>query len=248
LSERRLNIVLPQHELLGHAPLVYERLARTCRPRSQQHLGLVRVAHALAQRALVRCLPPSALQKLGPTLEALQGLLAQSSHDPREFELARAARAASFAALPALEALTIDAVMRAEASVPGGQRTSLHDHATHTLARMLGLSVHHAVGALCHTLDGLGEPEAALAVPSDACGALAYSRTALGSARNPAFQAAALEQAHFEASRTPRLQEVPLSALGVQVFHEYLGARWRAHGDDERRASDEFIGWAVGVS
>jgi len=247
LSERRLNIVLPQHELRGHAPQVYERLARTCRPRSQEHLGLVRVAYALAQRALVRCLPPSALQKLGPNLEALQGLLSSQTHDPRELELARAARAASFAVLPTLETLTIEAVLRAEAALHNGQRTSLHDHAAHTLARMLGLSVHHAVGALCHTLDALDEPEAALSVPSDTCGALAYSRTALGSVRNPAFQAAALEQARFEANRTPRLREVPLPALEVQVFHEYLGARWRAHGDEERRASDEFIGWAVGA-
>jgi hypothetical protein len=63
--------------------------------------------------------------------------------------------------------------------------------------------------------------------------------------RNPAFQAAALEQARFESARSPRQEDTPLGALELQVFHEYLGARWRAHGDQERRASDEFIGWAT---
>src|SRR5687767_11709332 len=91
LSERRLNIVLPQHELRGHAPFVYERLARSCRPHGPEHLGLLRVADALARQALSRCLPPSALQRLAPSLAVLQEFLAGRGAEPRASELARAA-------------------------------------------------------------------------------------------------------------------------------------------------------------
>jgi hypothetical protein len=118
LSEHRLNIVLPQHELRGHAPSVYEKLARACRPGSAEHLGILRVADALARQALVRCLPPSAVQKLAPSLAALREFLAGQAPSPRPSELTRAARAAAFALLPTLETLTLEAVMRVSAATP----------------------------------------------------------------------------------------------------------------------------------
>ena len=245
MSERRLSIVLPGHELRGHAPLVYEKLAKSCPPHGKEHLGLVAVAHALARNALGRCLPPSALVQLQPAVSTLEAFLSGRRSARESVGLARDARAAAFAALPTLELFTSSAVLEAAKRLPNGERTTLHEHAQHTLGRMLGLSVHHAVAALCHTLDAIDDREGCLSVPSDACGALAYSRTALGSARNPAFQLAALEQARWEGDRS-KGAGVPSAALEVQVFHEYLGARWRAHADEERRASDDFIAWALG--
>jgi len=242
-EQRRLQVVLPEHELTGHAPLVYERLTKVGRPGSPEHRGLLAIARTLGGQAAARCLPPSARASLAPAFVALEEFV-RGGH-PRS-QSVRDVRANTFALLPSLEAQTQNAVARAAQVAPSGPTTALHEHAQHTLGRFLGLSVHHTVAALCHALDALENPEAALPVPSDTCGALAYSRTALGSARNPEFQAAALEQARFERERSSSQQAPPESALQVQIFHEYLGARWRAHADQERRLSDEFIAWALG--
>lgn len=244
-EQRRLGIVSPEHELRGHAPLAYEKLVKTARPGSAEHRAILAVAHALARQTIARCLPPSARGELGSALGVLEACVSGQRPLSECGTLAKEARASAFSALPALEKLTKKAVATAAQVQKEAERTSLQDHALHTLDRLLGLSVHHAVAALCHALDAIVDAEAGLAVPSDACGALAYSRTALGSVRNPAFQQAALEQAAWEHGRA-RGEGLPEAALAIQVFHEYVGARWRAHADEERRASDEFIAWALG--
>jgi hypothetical protein len=244
-GQRRLGIVPPEHELRGHAPLAYERLIKTCQPGSAEHRGVLTLAHALTRGALARCLPPSARSELGSALGVLESCVTGQRSYSESSARAKDARASAFSALPALEKLTKQAVVSAAQLHEAAERTSLQDHALHTMDRLLGLSVHHAVAALCHALDAIVDAEAGLAVPSDACGALAYSRTALGSVRNPTFQQAALEQAAWEHGRA-RGQGMPEAALAIQVFHEYVGARWRAHADEERRASDEFIAWALG--
>lgn len=246
---RRLRIVLPDHELSGHAPHVFERLTKVSAPGSGEHRALVAVAHALVQSAVARCLPPSARRELGSALAIVEGFVTGRLSRTATSQAARDARATAFSALAHLEARTVAAVMQAEAQQPARTTpTELAEHASHTLRRFVGLSVHHTVAALCHALDAIDTPAPALAVPSDVCGALAYSRTALGSARNPEFQAAAIEQARFEYDRSPQDDTSPLRALQVQVFHEYLGARWRAHADEERHSTGEFIAWALSAA
>lgn len=240
---RGLRVVLPEHELQGHAPLVYERLAKVARPGSAEHRGIVAIALALARHAVTRCLPPSARTHLVPAFATLEAFA--SGNIPSGAKAARDARALAFSALPSIESQAKSAVERASQAMLAGRVGAIHDHAEHTLARFVGLSVHHAVAAACHALDAIEAPEPVLAVPSDACGALAYSRTALGSVRNPEFQEAAVNQARWEHERAARERSVPLGALEIQIFHEYLGARWRAHADQERRTSDEFIAWAL---
>lgn len=244
---RRLRIVLPDHELSGHAPHVFERLTKVSAPGSAEHRAVIAVTHALVQSAVARALPPSARRELAPALAILEAFVMGRLSRAAAPQAARDARATAFSALGQLEARTLTAVAQAEAQQPGRSvTTELAEHAGHTVRRFLGLSVHHTVAALCHALDAIDAPAPAVSVPSDICGALAYSRTALGSVRNPEFQAAALEQARFEHERSPRDEALPLRALQIQIFHEYLGARWRAHGDEERRAAGEFIAWALG--
>jgi hypothetical protein len=244
---RRLRIVLPDHELLGHAPHVFERLAKVSTPGGAEHRAVIGVTHALVQSAVARGLPPSARRELAPALAILEGFATGRLSRGAAPQAARDARAAAFSALGELEARTLKAVVQAEAQQRARSvTTELAEHAGHTMRRFLGLSVHHTVAALCHALDAIDAPAPAVSVPSDVCGALAYSRTALGSVRNPEFQGAALDQARFEHERSPRDEALPLRALQIQVFHEYLGARWRAHGDEERHAAGEFIAWALG--
>lgn len=243
---RRLRIVLPEHELTGHAPHVYERLAKVSAPGSAEHRAVVAVTHALVQAAILRGLPPSARRDLTPSLATLEGFVTGRLSQAAAPQAARDARATAFSALAPLEARTVAAVLQAQSQQAASRTTTeLAEHAEHTLRRFIGLSVHHAVAGLCHALDAIERPDAAITVPSDVCGALAYSRTALGSARNPEFQTAAIDQARWEHERAPTEGNLSLRALQVQVFHEYLGARWRAHADEERRAASEFIAWGL---
>jgi len=242
---RRLSLVLPEHELPGHAPALFERLAKRARPGSTEHRGLLAVAQALAREAAWSCLPPSARKELQPAFSLVESIVAGRTTFESAAPLARGARASTFAALPTLEQLTRAAVSQAAEVQAAGPRTSLTEHAGHTLGRWLGLSVHHAVAAVCRTLESIESAEHALTVPSDASGALAYGRTALGSARSPAFQAAAIEQARFEHERAGSAEPALRAALEIQIFHEYLGARWRAHADQARLIQAEFIAWAL---
>jgi hypothetical protein len=158
------------------------------------------------------------------------------------------ARARCFQAAPAIEDATALAVGRAQGHLTHDNghavpQTALDHHAAHVIDRYARLSAHHACAAACHALDAAATPTLALEVLEDARGALSYQRTALGAARQAALRAAALDQAQWERSRL-RAHE-PTDALAVQIFHEYLGGRYKAYVDSERLAQDQFIRWAL---
>jgi hypothetical protein len=73
----------------------------------------------------------------------------------------------------------------------------------------------------------------------------AYQATALGAARHGEFRARAWEQAEWEAAREGALADHGVEGLALQVFHEYLGARWKSYADAERAAGYAFIEWAL---
>lgn len=242
----RLPLVAPKDELRGHAPAELERLARTASRHDAAHVGLVAIGHALVTTTLARTMPPSAAQLLASGLDVVRTFLEQPLARPALGRAARDARASCQAAVPELQTRTLRAVAAAPASGRAELAPALAEHASHTVARFLGLSVHHATLGLCHLLTGLDEPVEALDVPSDCSGALSYGRVALGSARHAPFQAAVLEQVDWELSLArPGTGGLTRDALALQVFHEFLGVRWRAHADDARHEVAAFVDWAL---
>jgi hypothetical protein len=140
-------------------------------------------------------------------------------------------------------------VEKARVQLSQGPATPLDSHADHVVLRYAKLAAHFSTSAVCHALDAVSEPATALEVMQDVEGARAYQAAGLGAARHAAFRAAAWDQASWESSRPGAVNsDAARSAIAVQVFHEYLGGRWRAHADVERGANTEFIKWALSGS
>lgn len=248
--KRGLSLVQKEDILTGKGPQVFERMARTCSPQDERHVGILAICAAVARRATRACVVPS-LQ--GPLLQALDLLRTHLRLSPSEraaqLPALNSARARCFQAAPAIEDATALAVGQAQGHLTrdSGQaapETALDHHAAHVIDRYARLSAHHACAAACHALDAAATPALALEVLEDARGALSYQRTALGAARQVALRAAALDQAQWESSRLRAHQHA--DALAVQIFHEYLGGRYKTYVDSERLAQDQFICWALG--
>lgn len=247
-SARKLSLVAPGEELTGSGPVEFERLGRTASRGSAEHLGLITTASFLARRAAQVCVPPSAQTELKAAFSAIQRWIDALAADGAVKQIGQAARderARLFAALPAIEQATARAIEKARERLPRGTETLLDDHADLTVLRFCRLSAHHATAAACHCLDALEVPTEALRVPSDSAGALAYQSAALGSARHQTFRRAAVEQAEWEHVRDGSPDPHGAKGLALLIFHEYLGARWKAHGDLQRQNGDQFIAWAL---
>jgi len=241
-QRRRLPLVAADEQLEGRAPRALEQLARTAQPGSSDHVGALAIALPLATRASSVCIPPTQTGLHRESLDLLRAWLVGS--EARRSALAaplREHRVNLFAALPAIEEATARAVEKARMQLADGPKTRLDEHADHTVTRFCRLAAHHATAAVCHCLDAVTDPSLAATVPSDVSGALAYQMAALGSARHAAFRAAAEAQADWEATRTGASKE----ALSLQVFHEYLGARWKAHSELQQSIQEQFIDWAL---
>lgn len=236
--KRKLSVIDPASALRGAGPESFERLARTARTGSSPHRGLIMITLTLASRAVSVCVPPSGQAELLNALECARlWVNAKAGLDD-----ARRARALCFGAVGAIENLTADAVNQAKKCLPQAATTPLDPHADHVVERYVRLAAHFAVSAVCHCLDALKAPDAALEVLEDVKGARAYQLTGLGPARHAAFRNAALNQAAWEAARNPGEDGHTLAA---QIFHEYLGGRWRAHADAVAREHHTFITWAL---
>lgn len=240
MSRRRLAIIEQKHELRGQVPAAFEKLARTAETGSPAHLGLLRVSVALAQRALTSSLPPSARLELSAAHDALRSYTTKNGSVEQVLEQ----RKLCFSAVPLVEDLAVKAISEAELHLPKTEATPLDEHARHVVERYSRNAAHFAVSALIHALDGVSDPAALLLVPRDVEGARAYLTAGLGAARHQAFRKAAYDQAEWEASRLGG-GEVEVRHLAVQIFHEYLGGRYRVHADAERLLIEDFIAWAL---
>ncbi len=247
-SAYKLSLVAPGEELTGAGPADFERLGRTAKPRSTDHIGLIAISVTLAQRAARVCVPPSAQSELGTALSTAQGWvrsLAQHRNPGVDERSARENRARLFSALPAIEQATARAIQKACAELHHPSEAGLDQHAKLTTLRFCRLAAHHATAAVCHCLDALEKPAEALHIPSDSAGALAYQAAALGSARHRTFRQAAVEQARWESAHAGDVEPHGSQGLALFIFHEYLGARWKSHADLQRQLGDEFIAWAM---
>jgi hypothetical protein len=237
-TKRRLSVIEPNEQLRGLGPPAFERLARRASVDSPAHRGLVLVCSTLARRATQIALPPSGQIELLTALETARLWVTGAASQE---DVARA-RAHCFGSVSALEELTSRAISAARAHLPANKATPIDLHADHVVDRYARLGAHFAVSAVCHTLDAVAQPTAALDVPSDVEGSIAYQRSGLGSARHAAFRQAAWDQAQWEASRPPSADP---KLLSVQVFHEYLGGRWKAHAESVSLDHDAFLTWAL---
>ncbi len=238
---RRLALVSTEDQLTGKGPAALERLARTCAVESRDHFGVQSVFVTLARRAVRACVPPS---HLGELLEGLD-LQQKATRTKSSGSSIAQARSRCFALAPVAEEATAQAVSKASEHLRGSAPpTNLDPHAVHVIDRYVRLAAHFACAAVCHSLDAHEEPEKGLEVLGDCAAALSYQAAGLGAARQVTLRASAIDQARWEAARRGGSGESE-TALALQIYHEYLGGRFRAYMDVEQLKQARFIDWAL---
>lgn len=243
---RRLSIVASSEELRGVGPTDFERLARSASIGSREHRGLIHITATLIRPCIRALIPPSVRQELEAGLEAA---VLWIRRDSSQIAIKKA-RARAFGAAHMVEEATARAVAAFEATGGPASPSPLDEHADAVTLRYARLSAHYAAASVCHLLDACAAPEMILETYSDLQGARAYQLTGLGSARQGAFRHAAWRQAEWESSRghlSPIGQghQQAQRALSVQIFHEYLGARYRAHSESIALEMGHFVRWAL---
>jgi len=243
VTKHRLAIVKEGETLEGKASPPFERLARSCSPGDSDHRGVISIALALTHRCITSTVPPSAIGDLLQGTTAVHLWLVGAT----TLDSAQKVRASIFQAANATETITRRAVTQATIKLRSSATSPLDQHADHVVERYAGLGAHFAVAGVCHLLDALEDPSIAQQVLQDIEGARAYQSVGLGAARHPAFRKAAWDQASWESSRLGGSKDggSVQTSLALQVFHEYLGGRWRAHADAERIFVEDFVAWAL---
>jgi len=236
---RRLNVVDPGDVLSGVAPVAFERAGKLCAAGDATHRGLLRIAVQIAEHGVRRIVAPSGRTTLAAGLGAASDWAAHDS----DLKQVQRQRSECFAALAAIETATLRAV-RASVTAPPGRATPLEAHAETVVWRYLRLAVRLAVEAVVLTLDGVTTPPQLAAVMQHVAAARAYQTTALGAARQPEFRLRAEQQAVLEAEQLGDASHAP-EVLALQIFHEYLGVRWKVIHDAERATIDEFVSWGM---
>ncbi len=238
---RRLALIAPSEELTLIAPPELERAARGARPGDATHRGLIFLGSTLARRAVLGSVAPSVRRELLLGLDAAESW-ARGNANERSI---RDARTQCFGAAPVIEQKTVEAVDKAQPHLGTQRKTGLDAHATHVVRRYVALGAHCATSAVVFTLDAVSEPAKLTEVPQQIVAARAYQATGLGAARHGEFRASAWERAEWEAAREGALGDHGVEGLAFQVFHEYLGARWKSYADAERAVGYAFIAWAL---
>jgi hypothetical protein len=241
-ARRRLTLVAPGDQLTGIAPIELEQAARACHAGDATHRGLLFLSATLARRAVLGSIAPSVRQELLTAIDAVEAWARGESQE----RAIRDHRALCFSALPVVEKKTIEAVESAQKHLGTQRKTGLDSHAELVLRRYVALGAHCAASAAVLTLDAVSEPARITEVPQQVLAARAYQATGLGAARHGEFRAKAWEQAEWEAAREGAPTDHGIAGLALQIFHEYLGARWKSYADSERIAQREFIAWCLG--
>ncbi len=244
MSRRRLSLVAPSEELTLIAPPELERAARSCTLGDATHRGIVLLGATLARRAVLSAVAPSVRAELLAGIQSAEAWARGESDARRPRDL----RAQCFAAVPVIEQKTIEAVEKAASHLGTQRKTGLDAHAARVVRRYVALAAHCAASAAVFTLDAVTDPSKVTEIPQQVVAARAYQSTALGAARHGEFRARAWEQAEWEAAREGAPADHGVEGLALQVFHEYLGARWKSLSDAERVVTYEFIAWALSGS
>ncbi len=219
-----------------------ERAAKLARVGDPDHRGLVYLGVTLARFAVRACSPPGSHAPILAGLDVAEAWAAGAAEPSR---VARA-RSEAFSAVIAVERKTVDAVRAASAHLPHGKHTLIDEHADLVVLRYAALAASYASGAALLVLDAVADPAQVIPIPQQVAGALAYQRVGLGAARSQDLRAAACEQAEWESERQGAPPGHGVGGIAIQLFHEFLGARWKDHSDAERTRMDELCAWALG--
>lgn len=241
---KRLTIVREGEQLRGVGPSRFERLVARATPGSRDHRGLLHIFSALAPPVVRSCVPPSGQAEL---LSGIAGARDWANHVVSDREV-QALRARAFGVVRALEDLTEKAVKQALVAMKPQKETPLDAHANQVTLRYAKLGAHFATSAVCHLLDSIAGPTQLLAVYGDLEAARAYQTTGLGAARHAPFRKAAWDQAEWELGRhrpSASLDPALVGPLAIQIFHEYLGGRYRAQAEASQATMDSFLVWAL---
>ncbi len=240
-ARTRLTLVSAGEALTGVAPVAFERTGKLCRMGDAMHRGLLTTTTTIVRYGLRRLVAPSARARLLSALE----LCLSSEFDKPGLRTIASERDALYATMKQVEEATLSAVRLSIEGAPRLQRGALPTHAESVVFRYLRLSARQASEAVLMTLDGVSQPELLAHVVQHVAGACAYQATALGAARQPDLLERAQAQARFECDELAGAEHSE-EVLALQVFHEYLGVRWKVLHDAERAYLDEFIRWALG--
>lgn len=236
-----LRIVLQGEEISGVAPLVLERASKICKRGDDLHRGLVHTAVTLSDYTLRQALPPGvSRQQLAHLEVALRWVRGQASLDT-----CRKARSEAYIAIIAAEKRTVETVTESLKLMQRKVETELDRHATTVVLRYAALAANYACGTAVLALDCVEDPKRALNVVTQAAGAVAYQRMALGPALGSELRAQAWAQAEWEATRPGAPEVYPAGALAVQLFHEFLGCQWKDQSDGLRSYFEDFVNWAL---
>ncbi len=236
-----LRIVHRGEEISGVAPLALERASKLCKRGDDLHRAVVHTLVTLSDYTLRQALPPGANQHQLTQLEvALRWVRGQASVDT-----CRKARSEAYTAIVAAEKRTVEAVNESLKLMQRKVETELDRHATTVVLRYAALSANYACGTAVLALDSVEDPTRALNAVTQAAGAVAYQRMALGPALGSDLRAQAWAQAEWEATRPGAPDVYPAGALAVQLFHEFLGCQWKDQSDGLRSYFEDFINWAL---
>lgn len=236
-----LRIVHQGDEISGVAPLAVERASKVCKRGDDLHRALVHTAVTLADYTLRQALPPGVNRHQLAQLEvALNWVRGQASVDT-----CRKARSEAYNAIVAAEKRTVETVNESLKLMKRKAETGLDRHATTVVLRYAALGANYACGTTVLALDSVEDPARALNIVTQAAGAVAYQRMALGPALGSELRAQAWAQAEWEASRPGAPEVYPAGALAVQLFHEFLGCQWKDQSDGLRSYFEDFVNWAL---
>lgn len=246
----RLPLVRPEEALDSGQTPAFERLVKRARVGSAEHAGAILCVGTLVRSAALTVVPPSAgpsvLAAVDPILSLARTVASGAGEQGRQ-ELenrVRKARGQLFGSIGGVCELSVGAVEKAVQ--PSGAASEMQQHARHVVLRYVSLAAYFCCSAACHTADGVDDPKLLLEALKDLVGARTYLRVGLGAARHPEFLDRAEAQASFESElATSRRLGHRKDALVLQVFHEYLGSRFRTVARHEQSELDAAIEWAL---
>ena len=239
---RGLQLIAAEDTLNGEASAFLERFARKLKVDSAQHIGWLAFLNTITPSGYRGALPPSVRGEL----DAAHAVLHSYIRGRATLHALKKARSDAFNGANAAEQKAITSVLAAQRHLETNPNTLLDTHALRVVERYAGLAAHHAVAAICHCLDAAEEPAKGLRVLADISASRAYQAAGLGAARHFAFRVSALEQAEWELTRkNKKTSKEEILPLAGQIFHEYLGARWKSHQQVEVFRIEEFARWAL---
>ncbi len=241
-AQRGLPLIAASDALRGDAPAFLERYARQLSENTPQHFGWLSYLTAIAPRGFRAALPPSIRAELESSINELRLYINGRS----SIQAIKKSRSQAFHVASAAEKKAVSSVLAAQKQLASQPETLLDQHALRVVERYAALAAYHAVAAVCHSLDAVHKPQIGLKVLAEVGASRAYQAAGLGAARHYAFRLRALEQAEWELSRhQQKFTTEQLIPLAGQIFHEYLGTRWKTHQEVEALQLSEFASWAL---